>query len=108
MTKQQTKQWHDYLEGFINHGVRDLYKAYKTCSSKKYNAWCSIRNDCDVKGGKYFTVTSAGSHYFSTDFLYKKEGVWHWVHNCYSYCTDIELTEDMLIEAGSAGICLEI
>ena len=108
MTQKQTKQWHDYLKSLVKYGVRDLYHAYKTCSSKKYNAWCSIRNDCDIKHGCYFTVTSAGSHYFSTDFLYKKEDIWHWVHNCYSYCTDIELTLDMLTEAGRAGICLEI
>ncbi|MBR6135024.1 MAG: hypothetical protein IKQ22_00860 [Clostridia bacterium] len=108
MTKKQTEQWCRYLESFIKHGVRDLYQAYKTCSSKKFNAWCSIRNDCDIKHDKYLTVTGAGSHYFSTDFLYKEEGVWHWVHDCYSYRTDIELTEDMITEARRAGICLEI
>jgi len=108
MTKRQTEQWQDYIKGFINHGVRNLYQVYKSFSSKKYNAWCTIRNDCDTKGGHYFTVTSAGSHYFSTDFLYKKEGTWHWVHDCYSYRTDLELTEDMVSEARGAGICLEI
>ena len=106
--KKQIKQWYYYLEGFVKYGVRDLCKAYKTCSSKKYNAWCSIRNDCAIKHGHYLTVTSAGSHFFSTDFLYKKDDAWHWVHNCYSYCTDIELTEDMLTEAKGAGIWLGI
>lgn len=108
MTKRQTEQWHSYLKGFIKHGTRDLCHAYKSFSSKKYNAWCSIRSDCYTKGGSYLTVTSAGSHYFSTDFLYKKEGTWHWVHNCYSYCTDIELTDEMITEAVEAGVCLEI
>ena len=108
MTQKQTKQWHDYLTSFVKYGVRELYHAYKTCSSKKYNAWCRIRDDSIAKNGYYFTVTSAGSHYFSTDFLYKKDATWHWVHNCYSYCTDIELTEGMLTEARSVGICLEI
>lgn len=108
MTKRQTEQWGRYLESFIKHGTRDLYHAYRSCSSKKFNAWCSIRNDCDTKGGKYFTVTSAGSHFFSTDFLYKKDSTWHWVHNCYSYCTDIELIDEMIIEAREVGICLEI
>jgi hypothetical protein len=108
MTKRQTEQWHSYLRGFINYGVRDLYQAYKSCSSKKFNAWCRIRNDCDIRQGCYLTVTSAGSHFFSTDFLYKKGGTWHWVHDCYSYRTDLELTDEMIIEARGAGICLEI
>ena len=108
MTRRQTEQWARYLESFIKHGTRDLYKAYKSFSSKKYNAWCRIRDDCDTKGGKYFTVTAAGSHFFSTDFLYKKEGTWHWVHDCYSYRTDLELTDEMITEAKGAGICLEI
>lgn len=108
MTKQQTEQWCRYLEVFIKHGVRDLYQAYKSFSSKKYNAWSSIRDDCNAKGGSYFTVTAAGSHFFSTDFLYKKDDTWRWVHNCYSYCTDIELTDEMITEAVEAGICLEI
>ncbi|MBP5594531.1 MAG: hypothetical protein J6Y02_04050 [Pseudobutyrivibrio sp.] len=79
MTKRQIEQWHDYLKGFVKHGTRDLNQVYRTFSSKKYNAWCSIRNDCDTKHGHYFTVTSAGSHFFSTDFLYKKDDTWHWV-----------------------------
>lgn len=108
MTKKQTEQWCRYLESFVKHGTRDLNQAYGTFSSKKYNAWSSIRDDCNAKGGRYFTVTSAGSHFFSTDFLYKEGDTWHWVHNCYSYCTDIELTNEMIIEAKGAGICLEI
>ena len=108
MTKTQTKQWCDYLKSFIKHGTRDLCRAYKSFSSKKYNAWCNIRNDCATKHGHYFTITSAGSHFFSTDFLYMKDGIWRWVHDCYSYRTDLELTEDMLTEARGAGICLEI
>ena len=108
MTKRQTEQWGRYLESFVKHGTRDLCHAYKSFSNKKYNAWCSIRSDCYTKGGSYLTVTSAGSHFFSTDFLYKKEGTWHWVHNCYSYCTDIELTDEMITEAKEAGICLVI
>ena len=108
MTKRQTKQWQDYLEGFIKHGTRDLCHAYKSFSNKKYSAWCRIRSDCYTKGGSYLTVTSAGSHFFSTDFLYKKEDTCDWVHDCYSYRTDIELTEDMISEAVEAGICLEI
>lgn len=108
MTKRQTEQWGRYLESFIKYGTRDLCQAYGTFSGKKYNAWCKIRDDEVEKNGDYFTVTAAGSHFFSTDFLYKKEGTWHWVHDCYSYRTDLELTDEMIVEARGAGICLEI
>ena len=38
MTKRQNEQWARYLESFIKHGTRDLNQAYRTFSSKKYNA----------------------------------------------------------------------
>ena len=108
MTKTQIRQWYAYLKGYIKYGVRGLSQAYKSFSHKKYNAWCDIRSNCIIKNGHYFTVTSAGSHFFSTDFLYKEGNTWHWVHDCYSYRTDIELTDEMITEAKEAGICLVI
>ena len=108
MTKRQNEQWARYLESFIKHGTRDLNQAYRTFSSKKYNAQCKIRDDKVEKNGSYFTVTAAGSHFFSTDFLYKKDDTWRWVHDCYSYRTDIKITDEMIAEAKGAGICLEI
>lgn len=108
MTKRQTEQWNRYLYSLRKYGIRNLYHAYKTCSNKKYIAWCKIRDDKVALNGRYFTVTAAGSHFFSTDFLYKKDDTWHWVHDCYSYRTDIKLTDEMITEARGAGICLEI
>lgn len=108
MTKRQTEQWHMYLDRYRVYGTRDLNQAYGTYSSKKYNAWCKIRDDKVEKNGSYLTVTSAGSHFFSTDFLYKEGDTWHWVHDCYSYRSDIKLTDKMITEAKEAGICLVI
>lgn len=108
MTKQQTEHWHSYLTGFIKHGTFDLCNVYKSFSDKKASAWLRIRNDCAAKHGHYLTVTSAGSFFFSTDFLYKEDNTWHWVHDCYSHRSDIKLTDKMITEAKEAGICLVI
>lgn len=105
MTKRQRSQWVHYLSSYSKHGERDLDKVYGTYSSKKYNAWKEIQKRCADENGFCLTVSSAGSHYFSTDYIRKIEGnTYEWVHDS-AYMTQRILFEgDMSYEARSSGI----
>lgn len=107
MTKRQSKQWERYLSSIAEHGQRDLKHAYNSFSLKKYNAWNSIRHRVVVEKGFGFTVTSAGSHYFSTDYIRRVSGqtfLYEWVHDSASGTTCMELSGSMIGELKAVGI----
>ena len=105
MNKRQASQWEHYLSSYSKHGPRDLDKAYGTYSSKKYNAWKEIQKRCAEENGIGLTVSSAGSHYFSTDYIRPlRPGVYEWVHDSASMTQRIECVGNMISEAKEAGI----
>lgn len=107
MTKRQLKQWERYLSSILRYGRRDLWHAYKSCSSKKYNAWDSIRHRVVVEKGFGLTVTSAGSHYFSTDYIVRvkdKPHTYEWVHDSASGTTRTPIDGNMIGELKSVGV----
>lgn len=107
MTKRQLKQWERYLSSIVKHGRRDLCQAYNSFSSKKFNAWDGIRHRVVVEKGFGFTVTSAGSHYFSTDYIVRvkdKPHSYEWVHDSASGTTRTPIDGNMIGEFKSVGI----
>lgn len=107
MNKRQASQWECYLSRIVKYGQRDLHHAYGSFSSKKYNAWCSIRSRVVVEKGFGFTVTSAGSHYFSTDYIRRVDNqpfLYEWVHDSASGTTCVQVTPQMVSELKSVGI----
>lgn len=107
MTKRQLRQWERYLSSVLEYGQRDLQHAYKSFSSEKYIAWDSIRRRVEVEKGFGFTVTSAGSHYFSTDYVRRvkdKPHTYEWVHDSVSGTTCVELSGHMVGELKEIGI----
>lgn len=107
MTKRQLKQWERYLSSIVKYGQRDLKHAYNSFSLKKYNAWKSILGRVVVEKGFGFTVTSAGSHYFSTDYIVRVEDKPHayeWVHDSASGTARIPVDDKMIGELKVVGI----
>lgn len=107
MTKRQLKQWERYLSSIVRYGQRDLKHAYNSFSLKKYNAWSSIRNRVVVEKGFGFTVTSAGSQYFSTDYVVRvkdKPHTYEWVHDSASDTTRTPIDSKMVSELKEIGI----
>lgn len=107
MTKRQLKQWERYLSSIVKYGQREIYRAYNSFSSKKFNAWDSIRSRVVVEKGFGLTVTSAGSHYFSTDYVVRvkdKPHTYEWVHDSASGTTRTPIDSKMVNELKSVGI----
>lgn len=107
MTKRQHSQWERYLSSLVRYGQRDLCQAYGSFSSTKFNAWDSIRHRVVVEHGFGFTVTSAGSHYFSTDYVRRVSSnplEYEWVHDSASGTTHIPFEAGMVGELKAAGV----
>lgn len=107
MTKRQLRQWERYISSLERYGCRDLGHAYKSFSLKKYRAWDDIRKRVSAEKGFGFTVTSAGSHYFSTDYVVRvndKPHTYEWVHDSASGTTRTPIDSKMVNELKSVGI----
>ena len=107
MTKRQLKQWERYVSSLERYGRRDLGHAYKSFSLKKYRAWDDIRKRVSAEKGFGFTVTSAGSHYFSTDYVRRVNSnpmEYEWVHDSASGTTRIPFEAGMVGELKLAGV----
>lgn len=107
MTSRQHSQWERYLSSITRYGQRDIGDAYNSFSSKKFNAWDSIRHRSVAEKGFGLTVTSAGSHYFSTDYIVRvkdKPHTYEWVHDSASGTQRLPLDGKMIGELKLVGI----
>lgn len=108
MTKLSESRYTRYRDHLARYGQQTLRQAYKSFSSKKYNAWTSIKYRCADENGFALSVVGAGSHLFSTGYLrIMPDGS---VELVYDYCTGtdrIKLTDAQRLEM-SKVLCREV
>jgi len=108
MTKLSESRYTRYRDHIARCGQQTLSQAYKSFSSKKYNAWTEINRRCSIENGFALSVVGAGSHFFSTGYLHRLPN--GSVELVYDYCTGIDrikLTDAQRLEM-SRVLCREV
>lgn len=71
MNKTMRFAYKDYLES----DMLDLRDAYKTCSTKKHQAWTNCKDVMESYGGRDLRVIRANTFAFSAGFVFEEDGV---------------------------------
>ena len=74
------KQARDAYERWQRSDMDELYKAYGSASSAKWNAWEHCKETCYVLGGWGLRVITKNTYMFTAGFLFEKDGVTKFCH----------------------------
>lgn len=67
------REWSAYSR-YRRSDCYSIHEAYRTCSSKKEEAWEYCRRLRDSKNGRGLKVIGHNSSFFSAGFLYEEDG----------------------------------